>query len=193
MNRLAALSVCLISFGSTAAASNSQLAKAEILIIRHAEKPEQGSGLTAAGWARAKLYVGYFQHLTLRGKAVHLTHIFASSDSDSSSRPRLTVEPLAAALHMKVDTRYKNRAYDELVEDLEQHPYGKEILICWRHGKIPSLLKSLGVKPKQVIKDGKWPSNTYDWLIEVPFDGSGNVKTASVKLVKEHLLPGDSR
>src|SRR5262245_23938348 len=66
-----------------------------VLIIRHAEKPADGPGLTPRGEERAKAYPRYFRNFTVDGKPLHLDRIFAAADSDESQRPRLTVLPLA--------------------------------------------------------------------------------------------------
>ena len=43
-----------------------------ILIIRHAEKPEAGSGLAPAGVQRAQAYIEYFQHFQDGPELLHL-------------------------------------------------------------------------------------------------------------------------
>jgi hypothetical protein len=35
------------------------------------------------------------------------------------------------------------------------------------------------------VPGGKWPDETYDWVLVLGFDGAG--KLASQKLIKEHL------
>src|ERR1700722_2723870 len=74
------------------------LANAVVIVIRHGEKPDDGTGLTPAGEARAKAYVKYFADYQVDGQPLHLDKIFATADSKSSFRERLTVEPLAKAL-----------------------------------------------------------------------------------------------
>jgi hypothetical protein len=69
--------------------TSSGLADATVLIIRHAEKPDSGAGLSPAGEARAQAYVGYFQHLTLNGTEFRPDTLIATADSKNSARERL--------------------------------------------------------------------------------------------------------
>src|SRR5437870_2950563 len=80
----------------------SGLCDATILIIRHAEKPDSGPGLTPAGHERAEAYVQYFKTFTLDSKPLKLDALFAAADSEKSHRPRLTLEPLSKALGLKI-------------------------------------------------------------------------------------------
>lgn len=167
------------------------LADTRIVIIRHAEKPEDGSGLTPAGEARAKAYVGYFKSFKIAGKPFKIDHIFAATDSKKSIRPRLTVTPLAAALGLKLDQRFSDKDGDALADELKSKSNGKNILVCWRHGKIPALLTALGADKAKLIPGPKWPDNVYDWAIELTYNHQG--KLSSAVRVAEHLMPGDSK
>jgi hypothetical protein len=169
------------------------LANCTILIVRHAEKPERGPDLTPQGEARAKAYVNYFTHLKIDGKPWHTTHLFAAADSKDSHRPRLTMTPLSAAIGMPLDTRFGSKDVTELAQDVQTHRYGHDVLICWRHGKIPDLVTALGADPTPLFHGEKWPADVYDWVVELPFDGSGKIRTQDVKLIHEHLLPTDSK
>jgi hypothetical protein len=197
--------VCLLSVlaGSTFADTNSgtgvppgafaspALKNAVILIIRHAEKPDSGYGLSPAGEARAQNYADYFQHLTLAGHPVKLSYIFAAADSKGSHRPRLTVEPASKALGLAIDSRIKARNFQELANEIESRPHGTGILIAWHHEEIPALLQALGADPSQVIPDSKWPGDVFGWLIELRYDANGQL--VEIKRINEKLMPDDSR
>lgn len=187
-----------LNFGAAVFATNSPhlqspLAGVTILIIRHAEKPDAGVGLTPEGTKRAQAYVAYFKSFRVDGKPLKLTHIFAASDSKKSHRPRLTVEPLATALHADLDLRFADKDPEALASDLQSHEYGKEILVCWRHGEIPALLQALGANPAAYVPEGKWPGKIYDRVIELHFNKDGKVDPLKSHLVFEHLMPGDER
>src|SRR5262245_38331136 len=64
-----------------------------LLIIRHAENPANGHGLSPRGEERAKAYKSYFQNLTVDGKRLEPQAIIVAADSKHSHRPRLTVQP----------------------------------------------------------------------------------------------------
>jgi hypothetical protein len=66
-----------------------------ILVIRHAEKPNSGSGLSNKGKARAQAYVNYFKSFTVDGQPLKLAYMFAAADSKESRRSCLTIKPAA--------------------------------------------------------------------------------------------------
>lgn len=172
---------------------DSPLRNETILIIRHAEKPETGDGLTEAGEKRAKAYVDFFRHYEVDGKPLKLDYIFAATDSKKSHRPRLTVEPLAEAMKMKLDLRFTDKEPEKIAKELMTHRYGNEVLISWRHGEIPALIEALGGDTKKLVPEGKWPDLIYDRVIELHFDATGKFSTSQSKMVKEHLMPGDEK
>jgi hypothetical protein len=92
-----ALSAAALAISTSVArpVSSTGLADTTVLIIRHAEKPDSGTGLAPAGEARAQAYVGYFQHLRLNGVVFRPDTLIATADSKNSARERLTLEPLS--------------------------------------------------------------------------------------------------
>ena len=176
-----------------AQAESTSLKNSTILIIRHAEKPEEGDGLTPAGEKRAAAYVDYFKGYKVDGKPLKLSHLFAATDSKKSKRPRLTIEPLSKATGLKIDTRFTDKANEDLIKDLKAHSYGSQILISWRHGKIADLVKDLGGDAKALVPEGKWPDEVFDRVIELHFDANGKFDAKKSKLVKEHLFPTDEK
>src|SRR5215472_9834362 len=58
-----------------------------ILIIRHAENPANGHGLSPRGEERAKAYKNYFQTFTADGKRLEPNAIIVAADSKQSHRP----------------------------------------------------------------------------------------------------------
>jgi hypothetical protein len=173
--------------------ADSPMANAVVLIIRHGEKPDDGDQLAPAGVARANDYVKYFEDYKVDGQPLHLDHLFATKDSKGSARERLTIEPLAQALGLKIDNRYKNKEYSELATDMKTHSYGHEMLICWHHGTIPELITALGGDAAKIIGAAKWPGSHFDWVVELHYDADGHVIPAQTTLVHEHLMPGDSK
>ncbi len=169
--------------------NSSALKNAVILIIRHAEQPADGNGLSPAGEARAKAYVNYFKNFTVDGKPLKLDQLFAAKDSSSSHRPHLTIEPLAKDLGLKIDSRFKNNQFSQLIDDIQNQPHGTNILICWHHGNIPQLLRALGVDPNSLLRKGKWPNDEYDWLIELRYDENGHLLES--KRINENLSSDD--
>jgi hypothetical protein len=176
----------------SAAGKSSALQNAVILIIRHAEKPASGFGLSAAGELRSKAYVNYFKNFTntLDGLPLKFSYIFATADSKGSHRPRLTVEPTSRALGLAVDSRFKDKDFQELANELRFKPHGQAILIAWHHGEIPALVRALGADPETVIPNAKWPEDIFGWVIELRYNAAGRLVEA--RRINENLMPDDS-
>ena len=177
----------------SADAKSSGLKDATILVIRHAEKPAEGFELSPEGQKRAEAYVGYFKAYQVGGKPLKLDYLVATADSKNSHRPRLTIEPLGKALGVAVESRFKNKDSQGLVDELRATEHGKNILIAWHHGEIPNLIKALGADPTKLLPEGKWPADEFASVIEMRFDHAGELIPGSAKLIKEALMPGDPK
>jgi hypothetical protein len=175
--------------GSVGSQPCAALTNATILIIRHAEKPADGPELSPPGTSRAAAYIAYFQHLQLDGRAVTPDHLFCTADSTGSQRPRLTLEPLSRALHLTIDSRFKNKDVAVFGQELRARPHGQNLLICWHHGEIPELLRSLGADPETVLPHGTWPEDVFGWMIELRYDEAGRLQTT--RCIHENLMPDD--
>jgi hypothetical protein len=165
------------------------LKNAVVLVIRHAEKPDNGYGLSAGGEARAKACVNYFKNFKIDGQPLKLDSLFAAADSKESHRPRLTLEPASKALGLAIEVRFKAKEFQKLADEIRSQPHGKAILIAWHHGQIPSLLRALGADPNQVIPKSKWPDDVFGWLIQLRYDSNGHL--IETRRINENLPPGD--
>ena len=163
-----------------------------VLIIRHAEDPPDGHGLSSRGEERAKAYIKYFENFTVDSKRLEPNAVVVAADSKQSHRPRLTVERFAKAANLPIDNRFANKQPADLAAELRTNYQGKIILICWHHGQIPALLRALGAAPETLLPNGKWPKNVYDWCIMIGFDENGRVIPGGTRRISEHLLQGDS-
>jgi broad specificity phosphatase PhoE len=164
-----------------------------VLIIRHAENPANGHGLSPRGEQRAKAYKDYFLNFTVDSKRLEPGVILVADDSKHSHRPRLTVEPFAKAAKLPIDSRFDNKQPTDLAAELHANQQGKVILICWHHGQIPALLRALGAAPETLLPNGKWPKTVYDWVIMTSYDENGRLIPESTRRISEHLLQGDSQ
>jgi len=166
---------------------------AVLLIIRHAENPANGHGLSARGAERAEAYKNYFLNFSVDSKRLEPNAVVVAADSKQSHRPRLTVEPFAKAAKLPIDNRFGNKQPADLAAELRANHQGKVILVCWHHGQIPALLRALGAAPETLLPNGKWPKTVYDWVIMASFDENGRLIPESTKRISEHLLQGDSQ
>jgi hypothetical protein len=76
-----------------------------------------------------------------------------------------------------------------LAQELQSHPPGTNILICWHHGQIPQLLRALGAEPKKLLPNAKWPDDEFGWLIQLHYDENGRLFES--KRINENLPPDD--
>jgi hypothetical protein len=190
----AALILLLLTACRTAPAQEGPALKdAVVLVIRHAEKPENGNDLSPEGVERANAYVHYFESFQVDSKPLKLDALFAARDSKHSNRPRLTLEPLSRALNIPPDCTFKQKEPEALARELESRPHGRNILICWHHEQIPDLLRALGADPDALLPEGRWPGHVYGWVIELRYDDQGRLEPAQCKRIKESLGPGDSQ
>ena len=176
--------------------SSRGLRNVTVLIVRHAEKPEQSDGpnsrgLTPRGEQRAEAYANYFDPLRIDGQTLQPQRLIATSDSKNSERPRLTLTPLAARLQLPLEQPFADKQVDKLVESLRRQNQAAVVLIAWHHGELGNLIDAFGGDLKTLVGKDKWPGDVYNWLIVLRFDDRGQLMPSSSHLVQEHLLPGD--
>jgi len=175
-----------ISSGSVhSQSSKNYLANNTVLIIRHSEKPESGSGLTEMGEARARLYAKYFQPFQEGGLTVPVDSLYAGADSEKSHRPRLTLEPLSKATGLSIHLKFGTKDSESLVYELKTEPHGQHPLIAWRHGDMPALLTAFGASPEKLLPNGQWPDDVFDWVVVLTMGPDGQLSSA--KLIHEQL------
>src|SRR2546429_14887 len=90
----------------------------EVLIVRHAEKPDGDSAhLSAEGSKRAEALPRLFD--AARADALpRPDFIIATRASNHSNRPVETVTPLARRFKLAIDDRYANNDYPKLAAEL---------------------------------------------------------------------------
>lgn len=161
---------------------------AQVLIIRHGEKPPEGIHLNTRGKERAYALVPFFEgreEFLVYGKP-YAIYAMGQNREDSSLRPIETVQLLASTLNIPLITNFKHYQFKEMADEiLNRTDYeGKSILISWEHKSINDIAKALGVKEE--IK--KWKSGIYDRVYKLSFK-SGEVKFEDLP---QRLLFGDS-
>jgi hypothetical protein len=180
--------------------SSAMPANATMFLIRHAEKPESGTGLSREGQKRADAYVKYFQSLKdPKGKAIRWDHLFACKDSENSDRPVLTITPLATALEKKIHHEFKDKLFAELVTHFQQNAKlyaGSNIVICWHHGKILDLAGAMGASPGTLPSSSnwpkQWPGTVFGWLLQMYYKPDGTLDLKSTQAINEKLMPDDT-
>ena len=183
VSALALAGACLLSNLAVAA-------PAEVLLIRHAEKPDSGPDLNARGYQRAQALVQFFEtspEVTRFGTPVAI-YGAAPKKKGGSVRSIETVAPTAKALGLEVDTDYTKKDVEDAADEvMKTKAYdGKTVLMAWEHKKIPDLAAAFGVDDAP----DTWASDVFDRVWVIDFDDDGNV--TSFQNLPQHVLPGDS-
>lgn len=162
---------------------------AEVIIIRHGEKPPTGDELSQQGRERAAALVPYFlgREEVLRFKTPAAIYAQAPKKEGSSLRPLQTVQGLADALKLEVVQKYTHDDFPKMVDEIRANPAykGKMVLICWEHHVIPEIAHALGAKdaPKKF-------HDVYDRTWILTFKGGDKV---TFEDVPQRLMYGDSK
>ncbi len=151
-----------------------------IMLIRHGEDiGERDFNLSSRGYQRANALPKLFGSRLPKPDV-----IIATRASKASNRPIETVEPLAHALGLPIDNRFRDDDFRILARDLltDERYDGKAVLVCWHHGKLPKLARALGAK-----RVPAWPDDQFDhvWMI----DRKGG--STRFEDVHQKLLDGD--
>jgi phosphohistidine phosphatase SixA len=154
---------------------------ATIMLIRHAEDGgDVNFHLSPEGAKRAQALPQLFGPRLPKPDI-----IVATRASKASDRPMETVEPLAKALHLPIDNRFKDDDFETLAHDLltDERYAGKVVLVCWHHGKLPKLARALGVN--DVLR---WPNKQFDrvWVIDYSKKGRPRLED-----LPQRLMAGD--
>jgi hypothetical protein len=177
------------------------LAPNRIMIIRHAEKPDDASpnrgvmadgtenkdSLTVRGWQRAGALVRFFCPVSGASELLPRTIFAAGTGHGSKSeRPLETVTPLIDFLEqngVKVNQHHLKDDLQGLMDDVLKCT--TTVLVAWEHKRIPGLVALLPNAPK--VPD-KWPDDRFDvvWIL----DSAGAGWSFSQK--PQLLLDGDS-
>jgi hypothetical protein len=178
-----ALAAVLLAAGSAASA-----APAQVIVIRHGEKPPSGADLDDQGYQRAQALVAFFEHNPAVTQFGTPAAIYAMNPKDTggSMRPIETVTPTAQALGLTIDHDYTRKQIPQLVKDILGNPAydGKTVLICWEHTVIPSIVDAFG----WTSAPQNWAGNSFDRAWILTFTGD---KVTGFTDAPEHVLPGD--
>lgn len=151
------------------------------MLMRHGEdNGVHDVNLAPRGYRRAQALPRLFA-----GRLPAPQIVVATRASKSSNRPVETVEPLARALHLPIDNRFREGDYALLAHDVLNDPRyaGKVVLVCWHHGTLRKLARALGVAHAP-----DWPNAQFDhiWVIDYTHG------RPRLEDVHQRLLDGDA-
>jgi hypothetical protein len=165
-------------------------APAQIIFLRHAEKPATGSELNERGRQRAQALVGLFANdpRTREHGVPVAIYAGAPAKAGGSVRSIETIQPTGLALKIAVDTHITRDEIDALVRAIMEAPAyeGKTVIVCWEHKKIPEMLKAFGWS----AGPGRWDDAVFDrlWLLDF-----AQGKPVRFRDLPQTILPGDSK
>jgi hypothetical protein len=180
----------LVCFGLLLVSAGHSLAQpAQVIIIRHAEKPDDGNELSVRGEERAAALVPYFLKSDELLKFKTPVAIYAQKPASATSSVRAieTVKPLADALQLKVNDEYERDDYQKMV-DMVMHTKsyaGHTVLICWEHKVIPDIAATFGAEDAPA----KWSGSDFDRTWVITFKAE---KPPHCKNLPQKLMYGDS-
>jgi hypothetical protein len=163
---------------------------AQVLIIRHGEKPKKGNELNSAGRKRAVKLAPFFETNPAVNQYGQIAAIYAMAPKDATGtlRPIETVTPTAQALGLTLNTSFQKDEITALAQSILSNPLynGRTVLICWEHDVIPTITAALGLETSPKSWDG---DKVFDrmWILTYATDGSVRFQD-----VGEHVLSGDS-
>lgn len=189
MKLLAAAVAACFAFAACGCAAPPPPGPAQIIFLRHGEKPDTGDELNERGRTRATALARLFTTDPLALEHGPAVAIFAMRPHGKrgSVRAIQTMEPAARALKIESDQRFTR---DEITE-LKRAVFGsaafvgRTVVICWEHDAIPEMLKAFGWKRGP----DHWPGKNYDRLWILDFKDGVPVRFRDLP---QKLLPGDS-
>jgi len=173
-------------------------APAQVIFIRHAEKPGNSNELSEKGFRRAQALVKFFlsEPAVTRYGPPAAIYAAAPKHEDSSIRSIQTVTPLAKAVRLSINKDFTRGETRKLARSIMQNPAyeGKMVLVCWQHGALVDAVRDLAEESgasQKLLKalPLEWPDEIFDraWILD--FDRGS---AASFRNIPQRLLPGDS-
>lgn len=193
-----ALRTAVLAAAALFCAAAVQAAPAQVVLIRHAEKPGHSNELSEQGFKRARALPRFFASepaVTRYGPPAAI-YAAAPKHEDSSIRSIQTVTPLAESLGLEIRADYTRGQVTKLARDIMENPAyeGRMVLVCWQHGAIPEIAWELAryggsAAAVQLALPQGWPEEDFDraWLLDL-----SRGKVVSFKNIPQRLLPGDS-
>lgn len=172
---------------------------AQVIIIRHGEKDPTNGQLLPKGQSRAGGLMAYLTEFDPTSTNPPLfdfgppTALFAARPAlhsdDETIRCIQTLIPTSVKLKLPIHSPFAPLQEEELAQFILNNPRydGRNVLICWHHTLIASLIEAFGYTPPAGIFP--YPNrNDLVWLLKFP----APVPPVIVNPILQELLFGDS-
>jgi len=151
---------------------------AQVILLRHAEKPEpvEGSHLSEQGFARARALAIYFKSNpdAIRFGKVAGLYAVRPESADGSVRSIETLAPTARVLDLTLHSDFTKLEVTALTKEILSSPAydGRTVVVCWEHKRIPEIARALGASDAP----SQWDGKVYDRLWYLKIDSMGKVE-----------------
>ncbi len=153
------------------------MAPRTILLLRHAEKPDdpKSPDLAEAGAARAERLALYIPATFGRPDFV-----FAAAVAKDSVRSYLTMRPLCDAIGVALDASFKGKKYLDLATKLlSDNAYAESlVVVCWSHNELPKLADALHAR--QGDYPDPWDDAVFNLILQLDYGKGGEPTVTSV-------------
>lgn len=146
------------------AATSTALAqqKLRVIILRHAEKPDQGDNLSCTGLNRALKLPAV---INAKFGVPNYAYVPAPAVGKATKSLRMlqTISPLAVKYNLTLNTNYEVDDTKKLAANILKK--SGTVIVVWEHNNIPDIISALGVDTKKL----KWRGDDFDslWIVTV--------------------------
>jgi hypothetical protein len=176
-NLVFAIAVALFCCGCKEKSQENIHPNLKVVIIRHAEKPENGDNLSCQGQNRALALAKILQQKIGIPDYIYVPSLDLNI-ATKHSRMFQTITPFAIKFNLPINSKFNEKDIRKVAKNvLDKNGI---VLLVWDHSEIPKLVKQLGIKHADT-----WKNNDFDsiWLI------SYKTGKAELSIDKEGLSP----
>ena len=167
-----------ILFSDHAACQVATSGQKKIILIRHAEKPQEGNNLSCMGLNRALQLADVISNKFGKVNSI-LVPALNNGKSTNQARMFQTITPYAVKENMDINTKFNVTNIQDVARTL-QNMTGST-LVVWEHNGIEKIVKTLGIAEKL-----KWDANDFDSIWIITWENGAPVLTKDA----EHIKPG---
>ncbi len=159
---------------------------AQVIIVRHAEEPEQGNHLSPKGHARAQAMIGFWRTHPVVAHYGDPVAFYASYSPGKSLRSIETLTPSANFYRRPLFSHFQKEQIRELAYEILNRPdlHGRTVVVAWQHTHIIPMLQALGVQNAPAV----WPDSIFNQAAVVRYALG---PPARFGMFPQCLLPGD--
>ena len=139
-----------------------------IVLIRHGEKPKEGSGLSCKGINRANLLPGVLNAKIGLPGIIYVPSV-AGSDATKHNRMNQTIIPFVDKYHLQLNADYKVGDVNAVTKNILRQK--GTVLVVWEHNGLEDIAERLGVKEKL-----KWDDSDFDSIWLITFSKKGKAR-----------------